>query len=186
MVPRTTAGRKKAPSTEPKIKWKKSEARRLLHKAIRDGEVPLEAKDDEGQSTMPLKDIYMMNPEHALCSYDKFSSRLSGLRKTIRAANNRAEDDEKAFQNYKQNHPPSEFAHNGCIQWQGSEARALFLEDWEDGQLERLGKMELWGSRAECYENFPLKLFRDKIYQEIRTAKYIYTCEVKGKLHKAS
>jgi hypothetical protein len=172
---------------EPKILWQNSEAKEILYKAIMDGEVPLEARDDEGRPTLPaLREIYVMCSEYSLYSYDKFSSRLSGLRKTIKAANRRAEDDEEAFQNYRQNHAPSEVTHNGCIQWQGSEARELFLEDWENGRLEQLGKKELWGSRPEYYEHFPLALFRDKIYQEIRTAKYVYTCQVKGKLHKAS
>jgi hypothetical protein len=193
MAPTRTPGgnkgkkkKKKAHSEEPKISWKKSEAKRLLYKEIMDGEVPLEAKDDLGLSTMPLSEIYVMHPQYALYSYDKFSSRLSSLRQTIKAANHRARDDEEAFQKYKQNHPPSEVANNGCIQWQGSEARELLLEDMEEGLHTTLGKMELWGQRPEYYEYFPLAVFRDKIYQEIRTAKYIYTCQVKGKLHKVS
>jgi hypothetical protein len=108
-VPPTTAGRKKKEckkkvhSAEPKIKLKKSEARRLLHKAIRDGEVPLDAEDEEGQSAMPLKDVHTMHPEHALCSCDKFLSRLSGLRKTIKEANNRAEDHRKDVISHRTN-----------------------------------------------------------------------------------
>jgi hypothetical protein len=103
MLPLTMPGRQKKEckekvhSAEPKIKWKKSEARRLLHKAIRDGEVPLDAKDEGGQSAMPLKNVHTMHPENALCSCDKFSSPPSGLRKTIKEANNRAEDDERHF-----------------------------------------------------------------------------------------
>jgi hypothetical protein len=193
----TTAGRtngkknkkrnKKATnSEEPKIPWKKSEAKRLLYKDIMDGEVPLEAKDAVGISTMPLHEIYIERAEYSLYSYEKFSSRLSSLRKTIKEANMRAKDDEEAFKNYKENHPPSEFSHNGCSQWQGSEAQELLLDDMEAGLVQQLGKKELWGSRPEYYETFPLPVFRDKIYQEIRTAKYIYTCQVKGKLHKAS
>jgi hypothetical protein len=36
------------------------------------------------------------------------------------------------------------------------------------------------------YENIPLKPFRDKIRQLIRTEKYLYTLKVKDKQHKAS
>jgi hypothetical protein len=67
-----------------------------------------------------------------------------------------------------------------------SEAQELLGEDMEGGLHERLGKKELWGSRPEYYESFPLTAIRDKIYQEIRTAKYLHTCLVKGKLHKSS
>ena len=47
-------------------------------------------------------------------------------------------------------------------------------------------KQGLYGLRPEYYENFPLKDFRDKIYQEVRTTKYLHTINVKGKRHKAS
>jgi hypothetical protein len=30
------------------------------------------------------------------------------------------------------------------------------------------------------YENFPLDVFRDKVKQEIRTSKYLYTIEERG------
>jgi hypothetical protein len=189
----TPAGKKKATKKkddfkEPKIKWAKSQAKLLLSKDILDGEVPLQAFEKDGKTPTypPLRDIYMTRPEFALYNYDNFSSRLSSLRATIVDATARAKDDEEAFQKYKQNHPPSEVANNGCIQWQGSEARELLLEDMEEGLHTTLGKMELWGQRPEYYEYFPLAVFRDKIYQEIRTAKYIYTCQVKGKLHKVS
>jgi hypothetical protein len=194
----TTVGKKKAKKKkdkkkddfkEPKIKWKNSEAKRLLSKDIMDGLVPLAAfENDDGKTPTfpPLRDIYMTRPEFSLYKYDNFSSRLSSLRATIIDANTRAKDDEEAFKVYKENHQPSEFAANGCIQWQGSDARELLLQDIDAGLVEQLGKEELWGTRPEYFTNFPLALFRDKIYQEIRTAKYIYTCQVKGKLHKAS
>jgi hypothetical protein len=177
---------KEVQEPEPKITWKKSEAKRLLYKVIMEDLIPLEGTDDKGEPTMPLRDIYMMRPQYSDYLYDKFYSRLSGLRKTINEANTRAKDDEEAFKNYKQNHPPSEVSHNGCIQWQGSESRELVLEDIEEGLLTQLGKKELWGSRPEYYELFPLSVFRDKIYQELRTEKYVYTCQVRGKLHKTS
>jgi hypothetical protein len=37
----------------------------------------------------------------------------------------------------------------------------------EAGVHKQLGKKELWGSRLEYYESFPLPVFQDKIYQEI-------------------
>jgi hypothetical protein len=50
---------------EPTIKWKKSRAQALLYQDIKEGWVPLHAKDDNGKSTMKLKDIYDMHPEYA-------------------------------------------------------------------------------------------------------------------------
>ena len=41
--------------------------------------------------------------------------------------------------------------------------------------------MEYWLTRSEFYDEFPLQVFRDKIRQEIRTSKYVYTMKVRGK-----
>ena len=96
------------------------------------------------------------------------------------------EQDQQAFDNFKANHAPSHFTHKGYIQWQKSEAQERLLEDIEAGFLESMGKKELYESRREYYENFPLDVFRDKIAQEVRAAKYLHTLRVKGKSHKAS
>jgi hypothetical protein len=168
------------------VKWKKSKARRLLYKDIVEGEVPPDATDADGRSTMQLSDIYLMHEEFAEYDYEKFSSRLSSLRKIIKDADNRAQADQEAFENFKNNHPVSLYSHKGYIQWQGSEAQELLLQDMEEKLHETLGKKELYGSRREYYEEFSLSVFRDKIYQEQRTAKYIHTCVVMGKLHKTS
>ena len=131
---------------------------------------------------MSLKSIYDLRPEFQEYHYSKFSSRLSSLRKTIKERNYRADLDQEAFDNYKANNPvPAAFSHKGYIQWQGSEAQALCREDIEHGLHKSMSRMELYGSRSEYYENFPLKEFRDKVRQEIRTAKYLHTLAVKGK-----
>ncbi len=71
MMAPTTTGRKnkkesnKANFEEPKITWKKSDAKRLLYKDVMDGLVPLEATNqDNGQSTMQLREIHIMRPEY--------------------------------------------------------------------------------------------------------------------------
>jgi hypothetical protein len=52
---------------------------------------------------------------------------------------------------------------------------------------ETLGQQEeLFDSRSEYYLNFPLSVFRDKIYQEVQTAKYLHTIKERDKLQQAS
>jgi hypothetical protein len=116
-----------------------------------------------------------MQPEYASYDVEKFLSRLSSLRKTDKEANTRAEDNEEAFNNYKQNPQPSAYSHKCYLNWQGSDAQVLLLllEDMEAGKLERLGKKELWEKQLEYHECFPLPAFRYCIYQEIRTSKYL-------------
>jgi hypothetical protein len=59
------AAKEKEAFKEPEVKWKKSKARRLLYKDIVEGEVPLDATDADGHSTMQLSEIYLMHTEYA-------------------------------------------------------------------------------------------------------------------------
>jgi hypothetical protein len=65
------------------------------------------------------------------------------------------------------------FRTKATLKWQGLDAQVLLLEDMEAGELKLLGEKELWGKRPEYYECFPLPAFRNYIYQEIRTGKYL-------------
>jgi hypothetical protein len=169
------------PSQEPKIKWKKSRARSILYNDVQNGIVPITPS-----TGMKLNEIYAMHPEYAEYSYEKFSSRLSSICKTVSDKQRRSESDEKALMAFIDNHPVSKFSHKGYEEWQGSTARTLLLEDMEADLHLSLGKKELYASRPEYYEEFPLAVFRDKVNQEIRTGKYLHTVKVKGKQHKSS
>ena len=144
---------------EPDIPWAKSKAKRLLYKEILRGDVPLESKYADNTSTMKLKDIYMMHPEYAEYKYEKFSGRLSSLRKTISVNQKRADDDQDAFDLFVQNNPISYYSQKGYIQWQGSESQRLLREDLRLGRVERNRKKELWMSRSAYHDKFPLKEF---------------------------
>ena len=171
---------------EPKIKWKKSQAKQVLYQCIMDGTVPEEAKDSNGRSTMAIRDIYLLHEEFAKYEYDKFSSRLRALQTKIKELNNRAEDDLQAFEIYKENHTPSLYSHKGYIQWQGSNAQELLWIDMEAGKHKVMKPKALWESRQAYLDEFPLYAFRSKLEQEIRTAKYVHTIKERGIEHRAS
>jgi hypothetical protein len=67
--------KKNKKSKEPKIKWGRSEATRLLYHDIREERVPADEKDSECKTTMALDEIYGLRPELKLYDYSKFSSR---------------------------------------------------------------------------------------------------------------
>ena len=71
---KAATGEQKKKFTEPKVKWKKSKARSLLYKYIVEGQVPPDATDANGRSTMQLRDVYLMHPEFAEYDYEKFWS----------------------------------------------------------------------------------------------------------------
>jgi hypothetical protein len=167
--------------TEPRTKWKKSKAKEMLYTDIVEGRVPLE--DD---SNMPAAVIYSMHSEYADYDPDKFAARLESLRQSVKGSTTRANEDLIAFETYKSLHKVSLFSHLGYIEYQGSEAQRLLRKDIQEGRHISLGKKELYELRPEYFTEFPLNVFRDKLYQEIRTAKYVHTTRVKGKLHKSS
>ena len=133
---------------ENKIKWKKSEAKKLLYNLILEGVVPRTAKDENGRPRKPgVQEIFLMELEFSKYNYEKFPSRLAALRKKIQELDNRAREDLLAFENYKKNHKPSLFSHKGYIQWQGSTAQELLDDDIEAGLHKKLTPQELCHKR---------------------------------------
>lgn len=180
---RKIVGKEMAPSgiKEPKPKWDKSGACKLLERDIRKGLVPLEAPEEDDWEI-----IYLMHPEYAKYDDNLFKGRLKALRKAASKDSSRASDDQDAFDAFIQRHPVNIFSHKGYEQWQGSAAQRTI---WEDILLDKhrtMRKRDLYGSRAVYYEHFPLKTFRDNLRQEIKTEKWRHTLEVKGKQYKAS
>lgn len=102
------------------------------------------------------------------------------FQKIINDADNQAQANQEAFEYFKNNHPLSLLSHKGYIQWQGSDAQELLLHDMEQKLHETLWKKELCGTQRENFEQFPLSVFWDKIYQEQPMAKHLYTCLVMG------
>ena len=80
---------------EPRKKWKKSQARKILYEMIMDGTI-----DDEDNEDENIHDIYLMHEEFLKYDFGKFEERLSTLRGKIQELNKRANDDEKAFEEY--------------------------------------------------------------------------------------
>jgi hypothetical protein len=170
---------------EGKVKWKDSEARRILYKDVKERVIPLEAKYPDGTTTMTLEEIYASRPEFAAYDYNKLSSHLATIRGTIKQLEERNDEDEAAFAMFADNHPVSRYDRKGFIQWQGSKSQELAKADIEAGLLQQ-GFKPLYLSRPEYFEEFDFKAFSDKIRQEIRTRKYLHTLKVRGKQHKAS
>ena len=163
---------------EPKIKWRKSKAKQVLYEMIMEGIIS--DVDDESEN---IEEIYLMNEEFAKYDYGKFADRLSTIRDKIKELNKRAEQDDLAFKRYAKNHKTevSEFTSRGYVHWKGSDARELLLDDIEEGKHKTMTPMQLWKSREEYKEGFPLHAFRSKLHQELRTAKYLFTLEEKAK-----
>ena len=167
--------------------WEKSNAKAALERAILDGRVPLHARDENGKSTMKLREIYeMLENDLKAWDYKKLSGRLSSFRATVQKNTKRRDDDRASFDLFVARHPPSLDNKHGLPQYNGSEAQAQILQDIVDGKHTDMTKSAWYHSHPVFYENMLLKQFRDCVKQELETAKYLHTLRVKGKLHKAS
>lgn len=164
----------------------KSRSKRILNEMLRDGTVPLQQYDEDGNITMSIEDILLLHEDFILYDPKKFQGRLDALRKNILNLNERAAEDLEAFKIFTKNYEAVEHNSHGVIQWQKSDAQELIWDDIKAGKLETMTKQELWMHRDEYRLQFPLAVFRKKIEQEIRTAKYVKTLEEKGVVHPSS
>ena len=174
--------KEKTATVKEKSKWGKSAARKLLLQDLRRGRIPLEPTEAED-----LEAIFIMRPEYCEFDFEKFNGRLSDLRELVLKEQSHADSDQVAFQRFVHNHPTiSLFSRLGTIQWQGSPAQKLLRQDLKEDRHKNMSTRDLYGSRPEFYNEFPIKMFRDCLRQEIKTAKYLHTLKVKGKRFKAS
>jgi len=157
--------------------WKKSKAKQRLYELLMDGVIPI-----DNNNTMTFEEMYLLDEEFGKFEYKQFKGRVNRMRAKIQELDSRSTADLEAFRNFKRNHKPSLFSHKGYIQWQGSTAQE-FLWDDIDAYLKDPTKKpkDLWLSRKEYRDEFPLDAFRDKIKQEIRTAKYIRTRDARAR-----
>jgi hypothetical protein len=160
-------------------KWPKSLARVHLKELVAAGF----DRDNEGNE-LPIGQILEMDERFLL--YPDFKTNLIKMRDTTIQLQLDADRDQIAINHHLQKHPPSTMdapridIRGNLVQypkWQGSAAKLLLLQDLLfllDHDLlrgpDRIKPQTLHSSHYE-YEKFPLKVFRQHIYQEFRSMK---------------
>ncbi|KAL7523074.1 hypothetical protein ACHAWF_000353 [Thalassiosira exigua] len=139
--------------------WKKSDARKLLLKLVKD----------------KRSYIHRMTPEEAHQSNKEFARYpLGKFKEYLALAKTSASNDEKIVQMNEDEiwreemaYPREEETEHGYPFWDTHPARDLLAHDVRDGASTEMPPKKLWQSRAE-YQCFPLHVFRGHIYQEER------------------
>ena len=162
----------------PPPKWSKSLAKLNLEALV---EVGFD-RDDDGNQLL-LENILEMDERFHL--YPSFASYLKKVRETVDCRQLKADRDQAAINQHLEKHPPSQtdapridISGNFVVypKWQGSEAKNLLLQDIifliENDLFNDVKPKTLWLLRYE-YKEYPLKVFREHIYQAIRTSKQI-------------
>lgn len=144
------------------VRWEKSEAKRLLAIDIINGSITPD---------MPWQDTYLFRPEYAETEFGKWYGRLRRLQKHISDAKVRAAEDEDGFKNDRLKFPVQEHDHRGFLRWEGSAAQSWMKIDIAAGRHKLVKPKELYNER-QAYQQFPLDVFREHIYQEERFQKY--------------
>ena len=181
MPPKRRVTRKKKSPIEQKLHadgkrgWQFSDAKAAAYAAIVEGEIPAEEASDEDQADLEI--CFHCRPE--IASYggrNKWKSRLNDLRAQIDTAKKRADDDQEAFNIYVKNHPKHTICAKGNYpEWDRHAAQKQLKEDLEEYmQDEEKFPMDLWEREdREVYRMFPQQVFRDHIYQELQTDKFL-------------
>jgi hypothetical protein len=156
--------------------WKDSRAKMLLRQDILDGKVTT--------SMMPQQ-VFEMRAEYKPYGIKRFRSNLYSLRSSIKENQGKADSDSAALMHDRRIHPKAAYTPKGYPRWDGSDAQRLLKEDVESGLTMHLDPSFLRETRLE-YKVFPLKVFRDHIYQEVRLktgSSYWMNHSKKGKTH---
>jgi hypothetical protein len=163
---------------EPEIEWRYSPAKMYLRKCFVDGiiDVDYSGKDSSGKSKGGPKNVWDTHckdhPTFAGMEYKPhFTSRLRGVRDDFVKKRGRAEDDKKAYDNFRRICPVKSHNHRGEPRWEGSRAQELLRLDMDEGKHEVFLPKRFQEKRIE-YQDYRLQTFRDHIQQETRLRKY--------------
>jgi hypothetical protein len=141
------------------ILYATSARRKLLVADIKDGK----------HKAMQPKQLWQSRPEYMQDKLSLFRSRYYSLRNTIEAALERKERDEKAFADDQKlgigtNVLP-------YPKFKGSNAETLLKKDLDDRLNEAMTPKEIHKLHSGAYAPWPLEVFRNHIYQELRDRK---------------
>jgi hypothetical protein len=141
--------------------WKVSHAKQLLIQDILSGEVT---------ETMDAKDVYVMRDEYKFYKPANFKTNLKSLRAALKEQERRAVEDSAALIHDRAIRPRAATTAAGYPFWDGSEAQKFLKEDIDAGIHEGMKPAVFHLTRAE-YKVFPIKTFREHIYQEVSSRK---------------
>ena len=162
---------------EALVSWHKSKAKELLTHDLLNRRFPMEPTIDDTEQ------IFQSRPEYKL--YEKyFKENLKKLRAAISKRKMYAAIDNEALTHDRRIHPKATHNVNGRPRWEGSDGERLLKEAIDQGIVDKPGfkPKSLYESRDEWCKVFTLKEFRDHIYQEQRTRKFLrFWVDFKGK-----
>jgi hypothetical protein len=142
--------------------WKKSKTKALLVEDILSGAIP---------NTMHWKDVLVLRPEYDASLRRLFASRLKTLRDQINRSKMSADVEEAALAHDRALFPAPTHNYRGEPRWDESQTQFLLKQDVANLVHATLSPKDFRMTRPE-YQLYPLKVFREHIYQEVRFVKF--------------
>ena len=142
---------------EDDLVYKTSARRKLLITDIKSGK----------HKTMQPKQLWLSRPEYQQDKLSLFRSRYYSLRKTIEAATDRMDRDEQAFAKDKEKLGIGT-ALLPYPKFKGSHAETLLKKDLDEDLHNAMTPQEMHKLHSGAYAPWPLEVFRNHIYQELR------------------
>lgn len=153
------------------VAWEKHPAREVLKQGFISGEIPLSYNKPVGPGPRAIHEMYKdLDAFKGMPYSSAFARRLRGLRDIMRAKVTRKDQDQEAFDIFRQNHPKQTHNLLGEPRWEGSDAELSLKQDVEANRHVGVSPSVLHLSRPE-YQVFTLKKFRGHINQEVRLRK---------------
>jgi len=157
--------KKKAKST---INWRYSDARKVIMQDLEDGII-----DPENLSPEEAWKVYQHEDAFKKVPWEQFEEKFKDNCNQFLQKRQRNELEEMLYEHDKALHPRTNPRDSqGRLIFHRHAAKDLLRTDIQNGIYPQLTPSQMWHSRPE-YQEFELKVFTQRIYQEIRRNKHI-------------
>jgi len=144
-----------------------SVAKYYLEQDLLDGTIPLDWRE------MSYKDAFKTRPEFAQFDGARlFQGRLQRARARAKGNRNNSAQELAALKADRLIYPEKTTDHRGNPVWEGSQAQAYLILDVRLGNHKGI-KPEAFHQTRQAYQDFPLDVFRNHIYQQVCRVKWV-------------
>jgi hypothetical protein len=158
------------------IKWKGSTQRRILIEDLVSGMMPLE--DDEVSANEAWTTYYSHLEEFKDVPMEQFRERVTAHREQVSGQLGISILEESHYLHHRMLHPRRTTDDRGQLVFDLHPAKLLLRDDVANNRHVGLRPSQLWSKRDE-YQEFDKRIFKERIYQEIKRTKFINWMEMK-------
>lgn len=158
------------------IDWFNSPAREIIMEDLQEGILSLDENVTSAEEAWDT--CYRHIAEFSSVVFDQFKARLKDNRRQVQALLNRSEMEARALVHDRQLYPRQMHNDRGEPVFDLREAKEFLRKDVKANRHITMKPSEFQRTRT-AYMAFKPRIFKDRIYQEVRRKKYLYYLEKK-------